>query len=352
MHLNVSLMFPVYILSMLSSTPISLMASLQQPSEALARLQPLFSVGVHDIPFLEVLSKSSTFETQDNDEEFDQPENGPGWIACTTDDILGTKTNLHDLVVELPLSHSKNPRDRKRPTIKLSKTQKEIKATQRDLRRYHILRRAMQPLKEVHAQPADDQDNESQPLLSSSSTAVEDDAVDDESDVVEPTTWSELAYTSFMWWASAGEKEQTVLDEENMDSSLLDDLADTSQHLADERRYRDEDNDEATLSAGNAAAEPPDGQRDARFETAIIAYFHRLSKKMFEVGAEVVDFGRSNDDATEDLDKIDREALRSMGLDAWSVGDREYVREFFRLWFRRDVRVDPLEIECCGVRIC
>ncbi len=213
----------------------------------------------------------------------------------------------------------------------------------------------MQPLKEANAHVSDDQDTESQPLLhSSSSTAVGDDVVDDEGDVVEPTSWSELAYTSFMWWASAGEKEQTVLDEENMDSSVLDDLADMSQHLADERRYKDEDDEEATLSTdGPPAPEPQDGLRDARLETAIIAYFHRLSKKIFEVSAEVVDFSRSGDDSElEDAVKMDREALRSMGLDAWSVGDREYVKDFFRLWFRRDVRIDPLEIECCGVRIC
>jgi hypothetical protein len=213
----------------------------------------------------------------------------------------------------------------------------------------------MQPLRKATVPPAYDQDNESSPLLrSSSSTAVDDDSVDDESDVVEPTTWSELAYTSFMWWASAGETEQTVLDEENMDSSLLDNLADVSQHLADERRYKDEDHDEATLSSDVVAPPGPHGgQRDARIQTAIIAYFHRLSKKMFEVGAEVVDFSQSGDDSRiEDTVKVDREALRSMGLDAWSVADREYAREFFSLWFRRDVRVDPLEIECCGVRIC
>jgi hypothetical protein len=339
---------------MLSSTPISLMANIQRPSEALARLRPLFSVGVHDIPFLEELSKKST--DAQNEEEYDEQEGGPGWIACTTDEIIGTKSNLHDLVVELPLSHTTNhPRDRKRPTLKLSKTHKEIKATQRDLRRYHLLMRAMQPLKGMPPQPTYDHDSDSEPLLhSSSSTAVDDDAVDDEGDVVEPTTWSELAYTSFMWWASAGEKEQTVLDEENMDSSLLDELADVSQHLADERRYRDhhddvDDYDESSATPpGDAAV---DGQRDARLETAVIAYFHRLSKKIFEVGGQVADFG-GDEAAAEDLVRIDREALRSMGLDAWSAGDREYAREFFRLWFRRDVRVDPLEIECCGVRIC
>ena len=93
------------------------------------------------------------------------------------------------------------------------------------------------------------------------------------------------------------------------------------QHLADERRYKDEDNDEATLSTDTPPAqEPQDGQRDARLETAIIAYFHRLSKKIFEVSAEVVDFGESGDDSgPEDAVKMDREALRSMGLDAWSV---------------------------------
>jgi hypothetical protein len=323
---------------MLSSTPISLMASIPQPSEGLARLRPLFSVGVHDIPYLDELAKRPALDTQDD--EFDEAESGPGWIACTTDEILGTKSNLHDLVVELPLSHTNHPRDRRRPTIKDSKSHKEVKATQRDLRRYHILRRALQPVKDLPA-PPDDDESESQPLLRS--MIAEDEAINDEKEAVEPTTWSELAYTSFMWWASAGEREQTALDEENMDASLLDDLADTSQHLADERRYRD-----GAAAGEEEEGEPPDGQRDARLETAVIAYFHRLSKKIFEVGGEVVE----GDEQEEGLVKIDREALRSMGLDAWSVGDREYVGEFFRLWFRRDVRVDPLEIECCGVRIC
>jgi hypothetical protein len=351
---------------MLSSTPISVIANLRLPSEALTRLRPLFSIGVHDIPYLEELTRRSTWETreylddhEDEDEEIDQhQENGPGWISCTTDEILGMKSNLHDLIVELPSIHSHHPKARRRPKIKSAKTQKEIKATQRDLRRYNILRRAIQPLKEAPGVKlfGDDQDADRQPLLhSSSSTAIEDDLIDDESNVVEPTRWTELAYSSFMWWASAGEKDQTLLDEENMDSSLLDDLADISQQIAEERRYKDEDNEELTLSMGNTgtALEPTDSQRDARFEMAIIAYFHRLTKKIFEVCAEVLNFNHPDEvSGHENTVKIDREALRSMGLDVWSAADREYVKEFFRLWFRRDVRVDPLEIECCGVRIC
>jgi hypothetical protein len=188
LHIKVPTNLSVYILSMLSSTPVSLTANLPQPSEALARLRPLFSVGVHDIPYLEEISQHSTLEAQEylnnpenEAEDLGQQENGPGWIACTTDEILGTKSKLHDIIVELPLSHTNHPRDRRRPTIKSSKTLKEIKATQRDLRRYNILRSAIQPLKEAPGvgQPTDE-DTESQPLLhSSSSTAIEDDAVDD-----------------------------------------------------------------------------------------------------------------------------------------------------------------------------
>jgi hypothetical protein len=358
------------------------------PSESLVRLRPLFAVGIHDIPLLEELSKppapSQTLaEDEDVETSSTQSNTQPlGWLACTTDEILVMKPTLYDLVVEMPSTHldqpAANSAQRKRPLIKLAGSQQEIKATQRDWRRYKLLRRALHPLRKalvpqgngaIHEdeEEEDDQDGDSNsdtaPLLRSLTNikeADEDGDDEDERDSVEPTTWSELAYQGFMWWASAGEQDESSRDEEAKDNDLLGDLADVARRKADKVRYQDEDEvdseDESNQLLGDNSPleDKGKGRVDASVEMEIISHFHRITKSIFEVAQEHVSDDGNEDDEDYDtkIPRFDTEALRSMGLDAWSNSDRAFVANFVELWFERDVRVDSGSVEWCGVRIC
>jgi hypothetical protein len=291
------------------------------------------------------------------DDELPQPT---GWVACTTDEILATKTKLYDIVVELPGSHLDNATEKKRPIIKTALGQEEIKATQRDLRRYRVFRQALAPLRQANRSstilPAEGDDEEREHLLSGSligSYGSEDADDDNDEQCVEPLTWSALAYSSFMWWASAGEKDEHLVEEENLDKSLLSDLADVAENVADEQRYKDvEDEDEDEGLGASTSAEST--RKDARVEMAVIGYFHRLTKKLFDVSSEIVNGDREEDEDTEfdGVPNIHREDLRSMGLDAWSRADRHFVGAFCQLWYEREVNVDSAGVECCGMRVC
>lgn len=369
----------VYDLSIFSSTPISLANSLILPSEELVRLRPLFSVGIHDIPLLEDFAKGSALPSSilspendsaiaEDDDEEEEPPTQPkniGWLACTTDEILVMKPKLYDISIEMPTSHLGHPKGRRRPVIKLAGETKEMKATQRDWRRYKTLRRALRPLMMLSSSNEDGQgdlnhENDIPLILKSFSTSEHEDVTPDDGDGVEPMTWSELAYSSFMWWASAGEKNESFIEEESQDIAMLGDLGELVRQIADSKRYTDENDEEDDVDSvedetSNPTAMAESSQRkDARLQMEIISYFHRLTKNIFDVCSDVlsqdIDDGDINFD--EGVSRVDHDALRSMGLDGWSASDREFVRSFFELWFEREVHVDPLSVECCGVRVC
>ncbi|SLM38249.1 Protein of unknown function DUF2347 [Lasallia pustulata] len=87
----------VYDISVLSHIPASIFELL--PLEPLpTRLQPLFSVGVHDIPTLRQGSRNPVKPTNDASTQ----DLGYGWVACTTDDVLATKEGLYDILVTIP----------------------------------------------------------------------------------------------------------------------------------------------------------------------------------------------------------------------------------------------------------
>ena len=78
----------MYDVSVLSNIPLAV-TDLLAPTAPPQRLRPLFSIGVHDIPFLEDDLKASTSQPViENEDEDGLEEAGRGWIACTTDDIL------------------------------------------------------------------------------------------------------------------------------------------------------------------------------------------------------------------------------------------------------------------------
>jgi hypothetical protein len=296
------------------------------------------------------------------------------------------KTDLYDVLVELPNPNSDRPsysRGGKRgrqpknkgtgasrwPVIRIGGTGEEIKASQRDLRRYRSLRRALAPLarlpnarKSTDSLGLGDDDEETHLLFNSVHENFDDEGEEelqhrqDEEQVTEKPSWSELAYSSFMWWAAAGEREDGIRTEDDQDAALLGNLHDAVRKEIEQRGYRDEDSDDK----GEASEE----DRGAEVEMGVIAYFHRITKSLFE-NAEVAlqdeeqarpssrpheqeDEGQENSEVVQ----LETEDLRRCGLDVWSERDKQFISEFVDLWFERDVEVRGAGVECCGMRIC
>lgn len=336
----------IYVLSVLANIPPSLRELLQPDMETAMRMQPLFSVGISDIPRLS------------------EHKDGQGWIACTTDDILRDKHPLYDLLVTMPGTNL-NPTKHRWPTITTS-SGALVKATQRDLRRYRLLRAELNRIRlereRYRDQPSEDRashtsqaedDGEGVPLVPTTTILNEVRAGPnsaDDTQVVEPTSWTAMAYNGFLWWASAGELEAWESEEVHADRALLDDLPElevlmeASSPTASRTSFSSHDEDERHKQHHKARA------------TAVVvtAYFHRLTAQILGAMADVVE---AADDATEDgvadqgID-VSTEDVKAMGLDGWSDRDLEFVRDAMRLWFGREGVVEREGMRVCGVRIC
>lgn len=303
----------VYNLSVLSSIPPHAADLLSPGTEALLRLPALFSVGVHDIPELEQLQTQKANGAPEIGE--DMPSQG--WVACTTDEIITTKKKLFDIVVKMPETHAAPPQKKVWPIMKTSDGT-QIKASQRDLRRWKMLRRELWRHKQSSSENDDDEQDDEAPLIKPSEEDDDSDidAVVDE--VVEPTTWPQLAYNGFMWWASAGEQNSYTTTERERDRDLLGDLSDYADSLP----------------------------------TAIIAYFHRSTTQLIQNLNSIID--RSDDEETEEDDGtllLDKGDVSRMGLDTWSEVDRAFLSEFSWMYCGRVVDVQGTAVDCCGVRI-
>ncbi|KAL2006495.1 hypothetical protein VTN00DRAFT_9163 [Thermoascus crustaceus] len=360
----------VYDLSLLSSLPQSLLPLL--PSEDLPPLRPLplFNVGIHDIPYLSTLKNPPAGS-----------EKNQSWIACSTDNVLTIKSDLYDILVTLPPPYSKNAPKKVYPKIIIvppkSRNQKppqptQLQATQRDARRFLTLRDGLRQLsgKLVSEDPEPDDESDASSTFSSSS-------------IVEPLSWPRLAYTSFIWWASAGEKRDGLTEEEE------------EQVEQDTRLLASMDSSTATLS--ERSQDLP--------EVALVAYFRRLTTQIFTTLSDAVarqdnadidddddaaDEGyrdepaqEDNDDEEDDGVMVTREStqqeddpntsllpsgtkrgesdfppvtitsadMTQMGLDLWSAADRLFVEELLDLWWGRKAHVDGTRIKCCGIPI-
>jgi hypothetical protein len=204
-----------------------------------------------------------------------------------------------------------------------------IKASQRDVARYKLLHKELfkqRNKSETWPEPYNDEENDdTAPLLSRDEvdTKRADDDFNEAYDdtVVEPTTWSRLAYMGYMWWASAGERDAYTTAERETDRELIGDLSAYSQSL----------------------------------ETAIIAYFHRQSSLLIRSLSQIIEADthgeREEDDNDSDAVIVDRDDLSRMGLDTWSEADRAFVQEFGSLYFGHTVGVKGSEVECCGLRV-
>lgn len=353
----------VYNISVLSNIPQATL-DLLPSSSASRRLRPLFSIGVHDIPFLTEDAKKRSENTDGASDS--ASEAAAGWIACTTDSILSKKDTLWDMLITIPPPHTSNAKTHVWPTVE-SPYGVPVRATQRDMRRFRSLKAGIARMEGnvVLSSPATPQTiaahNEDNALL------------DDAERVVEPTTWTALAYSGFMWWASAGEKPRSDEAEETaQDASLLSDLA-TSSAGMNMPRTADVAASVSSLAPRRPSipASAPLELDEARVELAVIAYFHRLTTQLLGALADAID--DTSDSGTEgestaegdeallvaDADdavgrgvRIDTDVMKRMGLDIWSASDAEFVKELLQTYFDRQAYVQGKGVEVCGVRVC
>jgi hypothetical protein len=308
----------VYLLSILSGIPSAALESLPADKDALQRPSALFSVGIADIGALADVKEG-------------------GFIATTTDDILGEKHQLYDLMVELP-----NTDQRKWPRLRTSDG-RPVKATQRDLRRYRLLRAELRRLRAPQPEPRQDEDDPNEhdhaPLLQThnASTPVRTDVLLNEREAVEPITWTAAAYTSLIWWASAGAEHLSAQaeDELQLENQLLADLPDIAREIPNSQA-KDEDAD-AYVTA-----------------TLLTSYFHRLTTHYLNTLAGIVeDAEDEGDDETEGVAiEVRVDEVREMGLDGWSESDKDFITAMTKVYFDREARVGKGEVWMCGMRVC
>ncbi|KAI1143802.1 hypothetical protein F5Y05DRAFT_6687 [Hypoxylon sp. FL0543] len=365
----------VYDISILSNIPQPTF-ELLSPHSPTHRLRPLFSIGVHDIPFL--VQDSKPRRNSDDPSESDR-EAGTGWVACTTDSILAKKDTLWDVLVTMPAPYSANAKHHVWPKIE-GPQGLSIKATQRDLRRFRSLKAGLARLQAAspgtspttpRTVPPQDAN---EPFLDEAS----------EKEIVEPLSWTALAYNGFMWWASAGEQARAEQAEESArDAELLAGLNTPALRMEGPRA--------ADLAASIGSLSPtarrasavvltPLEHDEARTELAIIAYFHRLTTLILTTLADIVESTSDDDDDDDDVDnaetesedrgdaallpdsgeeemdgrgiRIESDAVARMGLDVWSAADAEFVRAAVAAYFGRRAYVEGKGVEVCGVRVC
>lgn len=369
----------MYNISILSNIPSSVAHLI--PLEPLpSRLQPLFSVGIHDI---DDLSRKNYSKDPTDDPEY-------GWVACSTDDVLTVKTDIYDILINFPPSYSKQAREKTWPRMKNAASQ-ELKASQRDFRRYRTLRRSIQRQfpsirspspynnrrrnsKDTAVDTVDDDNDTEQaallgPLANTHETFDDASSTTDEQ-LIEPLSWSALAYNSFIWWASAGERRAGLEEEVERDAAMFRDF--NSSYADTPERPRSSGNVMTTSTNIAASGLLTDGSSAAP-EMAIIAYFHRLTATILGTLAQLVERSEESGEGSEEAQQADDvgggdgaeakdgvnrppvfvggEDMVRMGLDVWSDADKKFVEELLDLYWGRKADVQGGHIECCGVRI-
>ncbi|KAF2461745.1 hypothetical protein BDY21DRAFT_329517 [Lineolata rhizophorae] len=340
----------VYDLSVLASIPSSTADLLPAEANLIHRYAPLFTVGVHDIAFLESLSSVEELSREDQSDA----AIARGWVACTTDEVIGMKTSLYDVLVEMPQKNDYSPSQKQWPKMKRPDG-KEIRASQRDARRFLTLCKSVHLAKHslsaeeaaVDSPGVDEAEGLLRRALGNTGDEGEDDPAIYEDRLVEPLTWSALAYSGFLWWASAGEKDTVSEEEVDLDCDLFGDLpglmARWSSKLGLPRHPST-----ATGSSAKVTGEAVPAEAHA----AVVAYFHRLTSQTIRVLAEAIEAEEEHqqDDGGELV--VNSDDLGRIGLDVWSDTDRTFVQDFVRLYFARDAVVHGAGIECCGIKIC
>lgn len=333
-----------------------------------SRLRPLFSVGVHDIPFLEEEAKKIKTPAPLPQERDRLGGEQGSWVACTTDEVLYLKRELYDVVVTMPPHYNKGAKNKVWPTIECP-AGTPVKATQRDLSRYRALKRSLKRYKRRRRDNAIGRENGAETGADDGEDSASEHAeASREEQVCEKLSWREIAYTSFMWWASAGEKRRETEAERNYDEMFFEN---------GKRRsglFQEPDDDEVVpllpTSPRRASSSPlprtvHHRRRSSGFsvrsysdmgsmEMDIVAYFHRLTGKLMTYMAEIVDDSSDEDGSDEDeggvfvtLDDMDK-----LGLDRYSDADIAFVENICTRYFGREATVESNGWTCCGVKCC
>ncbi|KAG0646798.1 AVL9-related family protein 2, partial [Hyphodiscus hymeniophilus] len=286
----------VYDLSLLSNIPLAV-SDLLSTNAPPQRLRPLFSIGVHDIPLLEedLRASKAAATTPGSENTYSRDEQGCGWIACTTDSILAMKSTLYDVLITMPPPYSDGAAEKVWPKVE-SPQGTEMQATQRDLRRYRALRWGLSrnesnPSSPTSARRTSTASQEERLRLTSSSSPPRDDPmldIPDTDSIIEPLSWSALAYSGFMWWASAGEQRLHSDEEAESDSALLSGLSLSPSTPQTTRN----------LNRLSASSNRPEEQ--AKVEMGIIAYFHRMTTMILTTLSDIVDATDSDDEREEE----------------------------------------------------
>lgn len=327
---------------------------------------------------MEDFEASKRRKVDSNDDLAD--EAGSGWVACTTDSILAMKDTLWDMLITMPPPYAPNAKEKAWPTVECPRGT-PVKATQRDLRRFRALKAGLARLSPTTPKPMTAESPRSETSTSFKLTtgafpasSVEGDEALDK--IIEPSSWTALAYSGFMWWASAGEQARSEEQEEAAhDAALLADLGltpHTPSMSKPNARPRSSASGGMADSTGSIVSRPAAGSEtdEATTELAVIAYFHRLTAQMLTVMADVVE---SSDDRYEDEDdeddaddvplrtnsesdrssvRVGSDTLESMGLDVWNAHDAEFVKELMSKYYDRRPYIEGKGVEVCGVRVC
>jgi len=184
--------------------------------------------------------------------------------------------------------------------------------------------------------------------------------------IVEPSSWSALAYSGFMWWASAGEERGDSDEEADADAALLSGLALSPCSPLSSRPWSQSTISVASKGKGGAVGE----DLSAKQEMAIIAYFHRLTTQILTTLSDIVDATDSDDEredeqaalhqSAEEVDEnetgpavhVSSEDVVRMGLDVWSSTDHQFIQEVAKEYFGRRAHVEGRNVDVCGIRIC
>jgi hypothetical protein len=376
----------VYNLSVLSSLPPQLLRELPRARGSNRRIRSLFSVGVQDI---DTLSNPA-------------PD---GWIACTTDDVLATKPELYDLAVYLPGRDAKQAKEKVWPKIVHSSKdvakqfpKDGVRASQRDGTRYEALVNALRrypkskidPEPEPPFQPETEPDHVPNPTAEAEARAREpsDIASDDDINIgdsirptIEPASWSQVAYISLLWWASAGDRRNGLTEEEeeqrDRDTGLLDadDEEDLTkevlvvgyfrrltgmmfQAISDVLRTENEEDENAVEEDGDERGNNNmDGGEDAVKQQQPEHAVEHHQTHSFDQGSDIHRPLIQRDDSAgqphdeEDAVEFSPEDVSAVGLDVWSKNDNEFVEEVVSKWYGRRAVVRGGVVECCGMRI-
>ncbi|KAJ8606439.1 hypothetical protein MRB53_040953 [Persea americana] len=316
---------------------------------ASVRSKALFTVGIHDIPHLDRLAKESRNAAVDLigvDDTMSVAEDG-GYIACTSDQLLPTKHELYDVLVDLqPVdSASLPPAPLARittPPAHAGGASTIIKATSRDGRRYAAFRQDLNLALSQHKQRAGEDhdadselDSDQQRLLGSPGPAHAPARGNDiDASVIEPQPLVAMVYDAFIWWASAGERMLDLDLEVEHDRDIMRSALRASGVL------------HMTSMDGHSTSQSADPA--VVLAKATIAYFHELTRKIFTTLADIL---ASEDEASEGVVSLSAADLTRMGLDIWSRNDRAFVKELASMYFDVEVRVEGANVECCGVKL-